>query len=60
MINLLCIPPLFMMGCHGNDAISHNANRCFSSGQNISHLVGPCKQFGAHKQLSWERSARQV
>ena len=47
-----------IMGCHGNGAISHNQNSFFSSGRNISHLVGPCEPFGAHGKLSRERTAR--
>ena len=29
----------------------HNLNMFFSSGQNSSHLVGSCEQFGAHEKL---------
>ena len=40
------------MACHGNGATSHYNLFLSSSGQNISHLVGPCEQFGAHEKLS--------
>ena len=58
MINLLCIPPLFkivyLIGCHGNGAISHSSNRFFLGDKLFLHLLGPSEQFGTHEKLSWE------
>ena len=47
-----------IMDCHGNGVVSHDPNKYFTSEQILSHLVGPCEQYGAHEKLSWVRGAR--
>ena len=63
MINLLCIPSLFkivywvameMVRFHITQTVF------LSSGQNISHLVGPCEQSGTYEKLSWKWGARLI
>ena len=43
----------WIIGCHGNRAISHIPDRDFSLGQNSLHLVCPDDRFGTHETLSW-------